>query len=230
MTPSLLAELLARRAAKQPSVLATRLADGAQWLLPSEGSEPGLGAAAVAALAGGRSIKTLVGDEAFFLDLHLPPWRLILVGAVHIAQSLAPMAAAFGIEPVVVDPRSSFATVERFPGISLRHDWPDEGLAALAPDSTTALVVLSHDPKLDDPALLAGLRTDAFYIGALGSKRSHAARLGRLREAGVAEGALGRIRGPVGLAIGAVTTEEIALSILAEIVAVRRSGAVLSAR
>ena len=230
MTPALLAELLARRAAKRPTVLATRLSDGTQSLLPDERAEPALSAAATAALAGGRSVKRSVGDEPYFLDLHLPPWRLILVGAVHIAQSLAPMAAASGIEPVVVDPRTSFATPERFPGISLRHDWPDEGLAALAPDSTTAVVVLSHDPKLDDPALLACLGTDAFYVGALGSKRSHAARLERLGAAGVAAEALARIRGPVGLAIGAVTTEEIALSILAEIVAVRRSGAILSAR
>ena len=224
MTPDLLARLLERRAAKRPTVLATRLSDGAQALLPDPDADADLRRASEQALLGGRSARIAVGGTDWFLDLHLPPSRLLLVGAVHIAQSLAPMAAWFGIEPTVIDPRTSFATEERFPGIALRHNWPDEALAELAPDPTTAIVALSHDPKLDDPALLAAGRGPSFYIGALGSRRSHAVRIERLRAAGLDERDLARIRGPVGLAIGAVTTAEIALSILAEIVAVRRAG------
>ncbi len=224
MTPDTLSALLARKKGKQPTVLATRMPDGLTMLYPGEGLGRPLAQASANALAAGRSQKAEIEGETWFLDVHLPPSRLVLVGAVHIAQSLAPMAASFGIEPIVIDPRSSFATEERFPGIALRHDWPDEAVAGLVPDPTTAVVALSHDPKLDDPALIAALASPAFYVGALGSKRSHQARLGRLRAAGVNEHDLSRIRGPVGLAIGSVTTAEIALSILAEIVAVRRGG------
>ena len=224
MTPETLAGLIERRRSKRPTVLATRMSDGVQWLLPDGGVHPALARAADAALGGGRSTRSEIDGEPYFLDLHLPPCRLLLVGAVHIAQSLAPLAAAFDIEPTVIDPRTSFATVERFPGLVLRHDWPEAAIAELVPDAMTAVVALSHDPKLDDPALVAALASKAFYVGALGSSRSHASRLARLRIIGVEESALARIRGPVGLAIGAVTTAEIALSILAEIVAVRRSG------
>ena len=224
MTPGTLAVLAERRAAKVPCVLATRLSDGTQWVLPDRQAPLAVREAAEAALRSGRAGRAELAGEAFFLHPHLPPARLLIVGAVHIAQSLAPLAAAFGIDPVVIDPRTSFATEERFPGISLVTDWPDEAVAALLPDRMTAVVVLSHDPKIDDPALLAALPTEAFYLGALGSGRSHAARLARLEEAGVTPAALARVRGPVGLRLGAVTTEEIALSILAEIVAVRRSG------
>ncbi len=224
MTPALLADLLARRAAKAPTVVATRLTDGMQSLMPSAEADPALARASDKALRGGRSVKIDIDGVAYFLDLHLPPPRLLLVGGVHIAQSLAPMAASFGIEPTVIDPRHGFANGDRFPGIALCHDWPDDAVSTLAPDSTTAVVVLSHDPKLDDPGLVSALRSEAFYIGALGSGRSHAARLERLRAAGIDEQGLARVRGPVGLAIGAVTTGEIALSILGEIVAVRRSG------
>ncbi len=224
MTPALLADLLARRAAKAPTVVATRLTDGMQSLMPSAEADPELARASDMALRGGRSVRTDIDGVAYFLDLHLPPPRLLLVGGVHIAQSLAPMAASFGIEPTVIDPRQGFANGDRFPGIALCHDWPDDAMSMLSPDSTTAVVVLSHDPKLDDPGLVSALRSEAFYIGALGAGRSHAARLERLRAAGIDEQGLARVRGPVGLAIGAVTTGEIALSILAEIVAVRRSG------
>jgi len=132
------------------------------------------------------------------------------------------MAAQLGLAVVVVDPRRSFASDERFPNVTVMTDWPDEALDALAPDSRTAVVTLTHDPKLDDPALDRALKSDAFYIGALGSRRTHAARLKRLRELGHSEAAMARIRGPVGLNIEAVTAPEIALSVLAEFVAVRR--------
>ena len=149
--------------------------------------------------------------------------RLIIVGAVHIAQALVPMAAQLGLGVVVVDPRRSFATDERFPNVTVMTDWPDEALDALKPDSRTAVITLTHDPKLDDPALDRALRSEAFYIGALGSRRTHARAADRLRALGHADEAMARIRGPVGLNIAAVTAPEIALSIVAEFVAVRRN-------
>jgi xanthine dehydrogenase accessory factor len=163
-----------------------------------------------------------LGDEVWFLQAYNPPVRLVVVGAVHIAQALVPLAAQLGLAVVVVDPRRAFATEERFPNVTIRTDWPDEAMDALVPDARTAVVTLTHDPKLDDPALDRALRSRAFYIGALGSRKTHAARLDRLRALGHDEAALSRIRGPVGLAIAAVTAPEIALSILAEFVAVRR--------
>lgn len=151
-----------------------------------------------------------------------PPLRLLLVGAVHLAQALAPLAALAGFSVSVVDPRAAFARPERFVGVALSSAWPDQAIEAFAADARTAVVVLSHDAKLDDPALAAALLTDSFYIGALGSRRTHAARRQRLAEAGVSDEALARIHGPVGLPIGARTTAEIAISIIAEIVAARR--------
>jgi xanthine dehydrogenase accessory factor len=148
-----------------------------------------------------------------------------VVGAVHIAQALAPMALRLGYAVFITDPRRAFATDERFPGLTVSTDWPDEALDAWKPDSRTAIVTLTHDPKLDDPALDRALKSQAFYIGALGSRKTHAARLDRLRALGHDEAALARIQGPVGLNIGAVTAGEIGLSILAQIVAVRRGAA-----
>lgn len=230
MTPSLLAELLDRRARAEPVLLATRLSDGAQSLLPARDgavapASPALAEAATEALAAGVARLFEADDERWFLEPHLPAFRLLVVGAVHIAQMLAPIAAIAGFAVTVIDPRGRFATEERFPGVALRQDWPDEAMAALLPDRSTAVVVLTHDPKLDDPALEAALASDAFYLGALGSRRTHAARLRRLGEAGHAAASLARIRGPVGLALGAVSPGEIAVSILAEIIAARRGAA-----
>ncbi len=149
-----------------------------------------------------------------------------MVGAVHIAQALVPFATNVGFAVTVVDPRRSFASDERFPDVVIRTDWPDEALDDLRPDSRTAVVTLTHDPKLDDPALDRALKSPAFYLGALGSRRTHAARLKRLRELGHADAALSRIHGPIGLNIEAVTAPEIALSIIAELVAVRRGAPV----
>jgi xanthine dehydrogenase accessory factor len=146
----------------------------------------------------------------------------VIVGAVHIAQSLVPMAAHLGVSLTVVDPRGAFATEERFPNVTLMDDWPDEAMDKIAPDARTAIITLTHDPKLDDPALDRALKSDAFYIGSLGSKKTHAARLARLAALGHGEAALARIKGPVGLDIGAVTAPEIAMSILAEFVVYRR--------
>jgi xanthine dehydrogenase accessory factor len=159
--------------------------------------------------------------------VHNTPVRLVVVGAVHIAQALVPIAAQLGYGITVADPRRAFATDERFPGVTVSTDWPDEALDALRPDARTAIVTLTHDPKLDDPALDRALRSDAFYIGALGSRKTHAARRERLRALGHDDAAMDRIRGPVGLKLAAVTAPEIALSIVAELVAVRRGGQVL---
>jgi xanthine dehydrogenase accessory factor len=221
VSPELLAALARARAAKQPIVMATRLPDGEQRLLPDPAATPELDAAAERALRDDTSGTAKIGGADWFFQVHNPPLRLVVVGAVHIAQALVPLGAALGYAITVVDPRRSFATDERFPNVTISTEWPDEALDALKPDQRTAVVTLTHDPKLDDPALDRALRSPAFYIGALGSRKTHRARLGRLRELGHADSALARIHGPVGLAIEAVTAPEIALAILAEIVAVR---------
>jgi xanthine dehydrogenase accessory factor len=164
-------------------------------------------------------------DGALFVSIHNPPLRLVVVGAVHIAQALVPMARLLGYDPVIVDPREAFGSQARFPGERILADWPDEALAATGLDSRTALVLLTHDPKLDDPALHLALRAPCFYIGALGSKRTHASRVARLGEAGFSEAEIARIRGPIGLDIGASGPAEIAVSILAEMTRALRLGA-----
>ena len=145
---------------------------------------------------------------------------MIVVGAVHIAQLLVPMAKLSGYDVTIIDPREAFASEARFPGVNLNHSWPDEAMTDLDPDRRTAVVTLTHDPKLDDPALEEALKTDAFYIASLGSRKTHSKRLERLREAGFNENTLKRINGPAGLDIGAISPSEIAISILAELTAV----------
>ena len=222
MTPDILAALEEAKAAKRPVVLATRLPSGEQYLLPDPAQPAGLNDAATKALRSDESGTVKLGDTDWFLHAHNPPLRLIVVGAVHIAQALAPFAAPCGFSVTVVDPRRSFGSDERFPGVTISNAWPDEAMEEFKPDSRTAVVTLTHDPKLDDPALDRALKSEAFYIGALGSRRTHAARLGRLTALGHTDEAMARIRGPVGLDLEAVTAPEIALSIIAELVAVRR--------
>ncbi|MEB8386080.1 XdhC family protein [Rhodobacteraceae bacterium KMM 6894] len=164
-------------------------------------------------------------DETTFVAIHNPPLRLIVVGAVHIAQALVPMARLAGYDPVVIDPRTAFASQERFPDTTLLEDWPDDATRTLGLDARSALTLLTHDPKLDDPALIEALNSDVFYIGALGSKRTHAARLERMTAQGFDTGALARIHGPIGLNIGAAGPAEIAVSILAQMTQVLRLGA-----
>lgn len=159
-----------------------------------------------------------------FAGLHNPPLRLMVIGAVHIAQALLPMARLAGFDPVLIDPRGAFGSEARFPGEVILDDWPDAALAAVQPDARSAVVTLAHDPKIDDPAILAALASPAFYLGCLGSTRTHARRLERLRAAGIAEADIARIHGPVGLRIGARSPAEIAVSILAEIIQRLRSG------
>ncbi|MFC4165758.1 XdhC family protein [Teichococcus aestuarii] len=230
MKAAFLARLQAARAAGRAVAVATRLSDGTQYLHPEDGLPAPLAAAAEAALAADAATNLAHEGAPWFIQPHNPRLRLIVVGAVHVAQALVPMALGLGFAVTVVDPRRAFATEERFGGgVTLVDEWPDEAMQALAPDTRTAVVTLTHDPKLDDPALEVALRSPAFYIGALGSRRTHAKRVARLAEAGLPEEAMARIAAPVGLSIGAVTAPEIALSIMAEIVA-RRRGAALADR
>ena len=222
MTPAILATLEQAKREKRPVVLATRLPDGEQRLLPDPAAPDELNQAAAAKLAADDSGTVKIGDQDWFLHAHNPPLRLIVVGAVHIAQALVPFASACGFAVIVVDPRKAFASDERFPNVTVSTDWPDDALDALKPDGRTAVVTLTHDPKLDDPALDRALKSPAFYIGSLGSRRTHGRRLDRLRELGHSDAAMRRIRGPVGLNIEAVTAAEIALAVMAEIVAARR--------
>jgi xanthine dehydrogenase accessory factor len=228
MKVSILDRLLADRASKAAVALVTELATGAQALV-YPGDRFGdlmLGEESLA-----RIRRALQDDESgtielegrrLFLHVQNPPLRLLIVGAVHIAQALAPMAALAGYSVTIIDPRRAFATDARFPDVQLIAEWPDEAMAAVKLDRRTAVVTLTHDPKLDDPALQTALGSNAFYIGALGSRRTHAARLSRLKAAGFSDADCARIHGPVGLEIGALSPAEIAVSILAQVTAVLR--------
>jgi xanthine dehydrogenase accessory factor len=218
----LLSALLAARAGRHGVALITDLESGSQRLVPRAGA------------AGDPLAERL--DEAFrfdqsgtyegqFINIYNPPLRLVVIGAVHIAQSLIPMAQQLGYDVTVIDPRGAFATEMRFPGVALRAEWPDEVLATTGLDQRTALVALTHDPKIDDPALAAALRAAPFYIGALGSKKTQAARVERLCAAGFSEQEIARIHAPIGLAIGARGAPEIAVSIMAEMTRTLRLGA-----
>ena len=225
MKAALFDALQAARIAKRSVALVTRLGDGSQCLL-EQGTLRGELALDEAQL---EEVKkrlaavqsgTLAGDENLFVRIYAPAPRMLIVGAVHIAQVLAPMAAMAGFEVTIIDPRRAFASEERFPGVALTDEWPGEAMARLAPDAQTAVVTLSHDPKLDDPALVAALASPAFYIGALGSSRTQAKRIARLKEQGM-ESELHRIHAPVGLDLGGRSPAEIAVSALAQVIQVR---------
>ena len=192
------------------------LAGQEERLIDPSSDDTALGLAARAAARADASAESEVEGRVWFLEVHNPPLELVLVGAVHIAQPLAAMAAMAGYAVRVIDPRTAFATETRFPGVTLTHDWPDQALAKAPLGPRSALVVLAHDPKIDDPALESALGSEAFYVGALGSKKTHAARLERLSGRGFSKEQLTRIHGPVGLTIGARSPSEIALSILAQ--------------
>ncbi|WP_395660722.1 XdhC family protein [Aestuariivirga sp.] len=217
-----LEQLLAARANRQAVALITDLASGAQRIVPR-------GDAANDPLA-----EKL--DEAFrfdqsgshegqFINIHNPPLRLVIIGAVHIAQSVIPIAQQLGYDVTVIDPRGAFATGARFPGIQLHAEWPDEVIPRIGLDPRTALIALTHDPKIDDPSLDLALRSEAFYIGALGSKKTQGSRAQRLKDAGFPDEQLARIHGPIGLNIGAKGAPEIAVSIMAEMTRALRLGA-----
>jgi xanthine dehydrogenase accessory factor len=227
MKAETIAALKEARGQRRAVTLATRLSDAAEALVFLDKAEGALAAdaavvaAARRAMAIGRSETVEIGGQKIFLNVYVPPARLVIVGAVHIAQSLAPMAAMLDFDVTVVDPRGAWATTNRFPGVKVVQEWADEAFEKMGLDSSTAVVTLTHDPKLDDPALEAALRSDVFYVGALGSKRTHAKRKDRLGEAGISDEQFARIHGPVGLNIGAKSPAEIALSILGQIVEVR---------
>lgn len=213
MKRALLDALLHDARAKRPVVLATDLGSGAQRLHYAGEAAGPLADAVDRALRRDEAQRV----EGWFLQPFNPPLRLLVVGAVHIAQPLVRMARLVGYEVVIVDPREAFASAARFPGVAVRTEWPDQALEQLTPDTRTAVVTLTHDPKLDEPALAVALRSPAFYVGALGSRKTHAARLERLRALGLGAEKLARIHAPVGLAIGARSPAEIAISILAEV-------------
>ena len=210
--------------------LATELAGGGQMLLDGDDAEgdlmlddAALDLVREARRSGrNRTIETSAGRV--FVEVLTPPHRCFIVGAVHIAQPLAQMLAMVDYAVTVIDPRGAFATAARFPGVDLVSEWPDEALERLKPDRGSAVIALTHDPKIDDPALAAALRSDCFYIGALGSRRNHAGRCARLKEEGFTEADLARIHGPVGLSLGAVSPAEVATSIVAQMIQVLRQG------
>ena len=230
MKQDLLREVLEARGGKRPLVLITRLHDGGQWVEIEAGQAgtpaasgpplpPRVSEAARAAMRRDRSEVLEDSGDRYFLHVMAPPLRLFVVGAVHIAQSLVSMASLLGYAVTVIDPRRAFATAERFPGVSVTDDWPDDALNAAGLDARCAVVTLTHDPKIDDPALHAALASPAFYIGCLGSRRTHGKRVDRLTAVGVPGEAIARIHAPIGLDIGAQTAPEIAASIVAELTA-----------
>jgi xanthine dehydrogenase accessory factor len=168
-------------------------------------------------------VSGLVAEANVFLTVHLPAPRLVIIGAVHISQAMAPMAKVAGFDLTIIDPRTAFATADRFPGIDLRAEWPDDALPEVGLDPFTAMAAFTHDPKIDDSALAAALRAGCFYVGALGSRKTHAKRLERLRALGIDDVTLSRIHAPIGIAIGAQSPAEIAVAVLAEIIATLRA-------
>lgn len=227
MKQALLEAVRAAQADHRPVAVITELQTGRQGALTDRETfgelelDAALRTHVLAALEADQSGR-VEGAEGLFVRVYNPPYRLVLVGAVHISQPLATMARLAGYRVLVVDPRRAFASDARFPGVEVSRDWPDEALEKSRLDRRTAVVTLTHDPKLDDPALSVALKSEAFYVGCLGSKKTHAARLGRLEAAGFSAETIARLRGPVGLAIGARSPAEIAVSILAELIRERR--------
>ena len=218
--------LNAERAARRAIILVTEEASGAQRLVKAvDVAGDRLKDVLEARLRSGKSGMAETPQGKIFLTVHVPPPRLVITGAVHISQALAPIARLLGYDVTIVDPRTAFASIERFPDVKVIAEWPDKALPPLGIDRYTAFVALTHDPKIDDPALTHALERDCFYIGALGSRKTHARRLERLKAQGVSDAALARIHAPIGLDIGAVSPAEIAVAIMGEITARLRQAA-----
>lgn len=225
MRLDLLAALNAERAARRPSVLVTEMESGAQRLVMQDNlAADALAGPIRTALAERRSQMTGEGAHRAFLAVDIPPPRMLVVGAVHISQALAPMARIAGFDMTILDPRTAFATAERFPDVPIIAEWPDLALPAYGLDPFTALVALTHDPKVDEPALQAALKAGCFYVGALGSRRTHAKRVERLAAAGIAPADIARIHAPIGIDLGAASPAEIAVAVLAQVIRALRRG------
>jgi xanthine dehydrogenase accessory factor len=226
-----LTTLNAERAARRPVLVVTDMASGDQRLVKAADiASDALNADLDKQLRMGKSGMVEIDGRKVFITVHAPVARLVMIGAVHITQALAPMALALDYDVTVIDPRTAFASPERFPDIPLIAEWPDVALPPLNIDRYTAFIVVTHDPKIDDPALLHALERDCFYIGALGSRKTHGRRLDRLKAQGVSDDNLARIRAPIGLNIGAVSPAEIAVSIIAEMTAALRTPKVVPAK
>ena len=223
MDPHLLKKLNEARRARQAVIMLTDLADGRNRLVKKGDPVSGeLGEAVEKAFRTGKSGAVEAEGQRFFLNVHVPAPRMVIIGAVHISQALAPMATMAGFDVRVVDPRTAFATPERFEHVELTADWPEDALKERPVDAFTALVAVTHDPKIDDWPLISALKAEAFYVGALGSRKTHARRVERLTEAGLSEAEIGRIDAPIGADIGAQSPEEIAVAILAQVIAALR--------
>ena len=229
MKLSYLEKALAASRKGMPAAIATNLVSGQQSLVVGSETSGSLAvddsvrSGLAKALADDRSTTIETASGAVFIEVFNPPLRCFLIGAVHIAQPLARMAAMLDYRVTVVDPRTAFATDARFPEIELSTEWPDEALQRLKPDKRSAVITLTHDPKLDDPALTEALKSQAFYIGALGSRKTHAARLRRLAEFGFKDADFARIHGPIGLNIGAISPAEVAVAILGQVTSALRA-------
>jgi xanthine dehydrogenase accessory factor len=230
MKGRLLDQVVAAAREHRSVALATDLATGRQLLLDAGAAQGDLELDGAAldrvrdAWRSGRNRTIETPEGRVFVEVLTPPHRCFIVGAVHIAQPLAQMLTMVDYAVTVIDPRGAFATAARFPGVDLVTEWPDEALDRLKPDRGSAVIALTHDPKLDDPALAAALRSDCFYIGALGSRRNHAGRCARLKEMGFSDSDLARIHGPIGLSIGGVSPAEVAVSIVAQMTQLLRQG------
>ncbi|HVV93617.1 MAG TPA: XdhC family protein [Hyphomicrobiales bacterium] len=223
MDLALLKALNEERAARRAAAVVTDLESGDERLVKGDdyAADP-LADEIVEGFRTGRSRTVEADGKRYFVTVHVPPAKLVVTGAVHISQAMAPMARQLGYDMTIIDPRSAFATPERFPGGEVLAEWPDTALEKVVLDRFSAFVAVTHDPKIDDPGLIAALNAGCFYIGALGSRKTHGRRLDRLRAAGIGDNALQRIHAPIGLDIGAVSPEEIAVAIFAEITQVRR--------
>jgi xanthine dehydrogenase accessory factor len=226
MKIEILEALNGERAARRVAVVVTDVSSGEQRLVKGgDLARDPLRELIEKRIRMGKSGMEETARGKVFLTVHVPPARLVITGAVHISQALAPIGRLLGYDVVIVDPRTAFASVERFPDVKVLAEWPDVALPPLGIDRYTAFVALTHDPKIDDPALTHALARECFYIGALGSKKTHARRIERLRAQGLAEAAIARIHAPIGLEIGAVSPAEIAVAIMAEITAALRQPA-----
>jgi xanthine dehydrogenase accessory factor len=224
MDLKLLNDLNAERRSRRAATLVTDLSTGEGRLVREGEAVAGeLGAALASVLRSGKSGTVEADGQSLFLNVHLPPPRLVAIGAVHISQALAPMARIAGYDFEIIDPRTAFATPDRFPGVALHAEWPQDVLARRPFDAYTAVAALTHDPKIDDTPLLAALRANCFYVGALGSRKTHGKRVERLLAAGAGEERIARIHAPIGLAIGAASPAEIAVAVLAEVISAFRS-------